>query len=53
MLCAHYDTPAAKWPGNLLIPVTIVASVLVTGLACLIPIKSAVEVDPALVLKGE
>lgn len=37
----------------LLIPVTIVASVLVTGLACLIPIKSAVEVDPALVLKGE
>lgn len=37
----------------LLIPVTIAASVLVTGLACLIPIKSAVEVDPALVLKGE
>lgn len=37
----------------LLIPVIIVASVLVTGLACLIPIKSAVEVDPALVLKGE
>ena len=37
----------------LLIPITILASVLVTGLACLIPIKSAVEVDPALVLKGE
>ena len=37
----------------LLIPITIVASVVVTGLACLIPIKSAVEVDPALVLKGE
>ena len=37
----------------LLIPITIAASVLVTGLACLVPIKSAVEVDPALVLKGE
>ena len=37
----------------LLIPVTILASVLVTGLACLFPIRSAVNVDPALVLKGE
>ena len=37
----------------LLIPVTILASVLVTGLACMLPIRSAVEVDPALVLKGE
>ena len=37
----------------LLIPITIVASVLVTGAACMIPIKNAVEVDPALVLKGE
>ncbi len=37
----------------LLIPITIAASVLVTGLACLVPIKSAVDVDPALVLKGE
>lgn len=37
----------------LLIPVTIAASVIVTGSACLIPIRSAVEVDPALVLKGE
>ncbi len=36
-----------------LIPITIVASVLVTGIACLIPIRSATEVDPALVLKGE
>ncbi len=36
-----------------LIPVTILASVLVTGVACLIPIKSATQVDPALVLKGE
>ena len=37
----------------LLIPVTIASSVIVTGAACLIPIRSAVEVDPALVLKGE
>lgn len=37
----------------LLLPVTIIASVIVTGLACLIPIRSAVDVDPALVLKGE
>ena len=37
----------------LLIPITIIASVIVTGLSCLIPIRSAVEVDPALVLKGE
>jgi len=37
----------------LLVPVTIAASVLITGIACLIPIKNAVEVDPALVLKGE
>ncbi len=37
----------------LLIPVTILVSVLVTGLACLLPVRSATEVDPALVLKGE
>lgn len=37
----------------LLIPVTIIASVVVTGLACLLPVRSATEVDPALVLKGE
>ena len=37
----------------LLLPITIIASVAVTGAACLIPIRSAVEVDPALVLKGE
>ncbi len=36
-----------------LIPVTIVASVIVTGIACMIPIRSATDVDPALVLKGE
>lgn len=37
----------------LLVPITIAASVLVTGTACLVPIRNAVEVDPALVLKGE
>ena len=37
----------------LLFPIAIAASVLVTGLSCLIPIRSAVEVDPAIVLKGE
>lgn len=36
-----------------LIPVTIISSVIITGLACLIPIRSATDVDPALVLKGE
>ncbi|MBR1937879.1 MAG: FtsX-like permease family protein [Spirochaetales bacterium] len=33
--------------------VTILVSVLITGLASLVPIKNAVKVDPALVLKGE
>ena len=37
----------------LLIPITILVSVIITGLACLMPIRSAVNVDPALVLKGE
>lgn len=36
-----------------LLPVTILASVLVTGIACLLPIRSATDIDPALVLKGE
>ena len=36
-----------------LVPMMILASVLVTGIACLIPVRSATEVDPALVLKGE
>ncbi|MDR2355631.1 MAG: FtsX-like permease family protein [Clostridiales Family XIII bacterium] len=36
-----------------LAPVTIVASVLVTGLACLIPVRRATDVDPAVVLRGE
>lgn len=37
----------------LLIPITMVVSVLVTGLACLMPVRSTMAIDPALVLKGE
>ena len=37
----------------LLLPVTIIVSVLITGLACVLPVRSAIDVDPALVLKGE
>ena len=37
----------------LLVPVTILVSILVTGIACLMPVRNATEVDPALVLKGE
>ena len=37
----------------LLIPLTVLVSVLVTGLSCLLPVRSATDVDPALVLKGE
>jgi putative ABC transport system permease protein len=36
-----------------LIPVTLAVSVLITGLACLIPVRRATEVDPAIVLRGE
>lgn len=36
-----------------LIPITIIVSILVTGLSCLLPVRSATDVDPALVLKGE
>jgi putative ABC transport system permease protein len=37
----------------LLIPVTVIASVIVTALACLIPVRWATDVDPAIVLRGE
>ena len=37
----------------LVLPATIIVSILVTGLACLSPVRSATYVDPALVLKGE
>lgn len=36
-----------------LIPTTIVISAMVTVIACLIPVKRALEVEPALVLRGE
>jgi ZIP family zinc transporter len=32
---------------------TILVSVLVTGISCVLPVRSATDVDPALVLKGE
>ncbi len=37
----------------ILVPITILVSTLVTGVACLVPIRNATSVDPALVLKGE
>jgi putative ABC transport system permease protein len=37
----------------LLIPVTVIASVVITGIACIIPVRSATDVDPAVVLRGE
>ena len=36
-----------------LVPLTIIVSVLVTGLSCILPVRSAIDIDPALVLKGE
>lgn len=36
-----------------LVPITIIVSCAVTALSSLMPIRSATEVDPALVLKGE
>ncbi|MBR1393358.1 MAG: ABC transporter permease [Ruminococcus sp.] len=37
----------------LLVPITIIVSILVTGVSSLMPIRSATDIDPALVLKGE
>lgn len=37
----------------LLLPLAILASMVVAGLSCLLPVKHAVAIDPALVLKGE
>lgn len=37
----------------LLIPVTLAASIGITGLACLIPVKGATDIEPAIVLRGE
>jgi len=36
-----------------LLPLTIVVSMAVTCLACILPIRSATDIEPALVLKGE
>ena len=36
-----------------LIPITIVVALVVTALACILPVRNATKVDPALVLKGE
>ncbi len=37
----------------LLIPVTLAVSICITGLACLIPVRSATDIEPAIVLRGE
>lgn len=37
----------------LLIPITFIVSIGVTGLACLIPVRRATDVEPAIVLRGE
>ncbi len=37
----------------LLVPFTIISSILLTVLACLFPVRSTVDIDPALVLRGE
>ncbi len=37
----------------LLLPVTVLVSVIIATVSCLMPIKRAVAIDPAIVLKGE
>jgi putative ABC transport system permease protein len=37
----------------LIVPFTLIASIVATGAACLIPVRSATDVDPAIVLRGE
>ncbi len=37
----------------LLMPVTMIVSMAISALSCMIPIRHAVQIDPALVLKGE
>ena len=37
----------------LLLPVTIIASIAIAAVSCQLPIKRAVAIDPAIVLKGE
>ena len=43
-------TVSFLWP---LIPVTVLVSVVITVIACLYPVSKAVDVEPALVLRGE
>ena len=38
---------------SLLLPATIIVSMAIAAVSCLLPIKRAVAIDPALVLKGE
>ena len=37
----------------LLLPIAVIVSMLIAALSCLLPIKRAVAIDPAIVLKGE
>jgi putative ABC transport system permease protein len=37
----------------LLLPATVLVSMAIAAASCLMPIKRAVAIDPALVLKGE
>jgi putative ABC transport system permease protein len=46
-----FGRPIAFRP--LLPPVTMAVSVAVTGVSCLLPVRRATEVDPAVVLRGE
>jgi putative ABC transport system permease protein len=46
-----FNRPVTFLP--LLLPVTVLASVTITGIACIIPVRSATDVDPAIVLRGE
>ena len=46
-----FNSPVAFAP--LLLPLTVLASVAVTALACVIPVRSATAVDPVIVLRGE
>jgi putative ABC transport system permease protein len=36
-----------------LLPLTVATSMAITGIACVIPVRRAVDVDPAIVLRGE
>ncbi|MBQ8073659.1 MAG: ABC transporter permease [Clostridia bacterium] len=37
----------------LLVPITMIVSMIISALSCMLPIKHAIAIDPALVLKGE